>query len=159
MTSPGASGFCRIKRITTFNWCLYIYAQSFLRSVGIPAQPSREWWGEMAVTILGQRTGCLEKAFHSQIPFGSSHKFLSNQQFLQLGCIAYSAARGKSHHLKWWTPRGQPTVEVRAVLVSYLPENNHNEGFQALKLEVRRFLNIPVGHSQTLVISCRNLIW
>lgn len=50
-------------------------------------------------------------------------------------------------------------VEVRAVLVSYLVENNHNGGFQALELEVGRFLDILMGHSQTLVISCRNLGW
>lgn len=48
---------------------------------------------------------------------------------LRPGCTAYSAASGKNQHLKWQTPKGQPAVEVRAVLVSCLAENSHNGGF------------------------------
>ena len=41
--------------------------------------------------------------------------------------------------------------------MSCLAENSHTGGFQALETKVGRFLNIPMGHSHTLVISCRNL--
>lgn len=135
-------------------------------SVYIPAQPFQQW-RKMAIIIMSQRTGRLGKAFHSQIqclaaptnPGSTGDYPLSSLRspVLQAGCKAYSSARGKNDPLKCQTPRGQHTVEVRAVLISSLAENNHNGGFQALETEVEMFLNIAMGHSQSLVISCRNL--
>lgn len=39
-----------------------------------------------------------------------------------------------------------------------LAEKSHNEGFQALEIEVGRVLSVPLGRSQTVVISCRTLV-